>query len=441
MKPAARIQATIDVLTRIAENTRVPMDSAIGDYMRTRRYIGSKDRSNIAERCYNMARSHARLTWWLEKLAKDTQLEDTARNRILIWLLLAEAKGEPAQIEKYVTDLFDGTKYAPEELAPQETHIVKLLREGKMIGGGIDHVDMSDAVRSETPPKYEAQLRDYFGDDLETEMRAMLKPAPLDLRVNTFLIDKDKVQNSLKKDGVETSDGKYADTALRCLEKVFISRTKAFTKGWVEIQDEGSQLIAQLCDAQPGMQVLDYCAGAGGKTLALGAAMKCKGRIVAMDNDSKRLAKGRDRYKKARIADIIEVRSLEDEKNRKWVKRQKGKFDIVLTDVPCTGTGTWRRNPDMRWRQFGPTLEELLLIQAEIMEKASKLVKPGGKFVYATCSLLAEENEHQIEKFMAAHGDDFEIQPVPENLGNPFLRMTPHRHKTDGFFTAVLVRK
>lgn len=310
-----------------------------------------------------------------------------------------------------------------------------------MIGGGIDHVDMSDAIRSETPAKYETQLREYFGDDLETEMRAMLKPAPLDLRVNTFLIDKDKAQNSLKKDGVETKEGKYATTALRCLEKSYISRTKAFTKGWVEIQDEGSQLIAQICDAQPGMQVLDYCAGAGGKTLALGAAMKCKGRIVAMDNDSNRLQKGRDRYKKARIADIIEVRSLEDDKNRKWVKRQKGKFDIVLTDVPCTGTGTWRRNPDMRWRQFGPTLEELVDIQADIIEKASKLVKPGGKFVYATCSLLAEENEMQIEKFLKAHGDDFEIDPVPKELGNPYLRMTPHRHQTDGFFTAVLIRK
>ena len=437
MKPAARIQATIDVLTRIAENDRVPMDSAIGDYMRSRRYIGSKDRANIAERCYNMERAHARLGWWLDKF----EAQDTPRNRILFWLLVAEVKGEPGQIEKYVTDLFDGTKYAPEELSPQELHYVKLVREGKMIGGGIDHVDMPDAVRAEVPEKYEQQLRNYFGEDFEVEMAAMLKTATLDLRVNTFLIDREKAQNSLKKDGVETKEGEYADTALRCLEKSYISRTKAFTKGWVEIQDEGSQLIAQMCDAQPGMQVLDYCAGAGGKTLALGAAMQCKGRIVAMDNDSKRLAKGRDRYKKARIADIVEVRSLEDEKNRKWVKRQKGKFDIVLTDVPCTGTGTWRRNPDMRWRQFGPPLEELVEIQAEIMERASALVKPGGKFVYATCSLLAEENEHQIEKFLEKHGDDFEVVPVPEKFGKPYLRMTPHRHRTDGFFTAILKRK
>lgn len=437
MKPAARIQATIDVLTRIAENDRVPMDSAIGDYMRQRRYIGSKDRSNIAERCYSMARCHARLGWWLAKF----EVEDTARNRILFWLLLAEVTGEPGRIEKYITDLFDNTKYAPEELEPNELHLIKLVREGKMIGGGIDHADMPDSVRAEVPAKYEDKLRAYFGKDFEIEMAAMLKTATLDLRVNTHIIDREKAQTSLKKDDVETTLGTYAETALRCVQKSYISRTKAFTKGFIEIQDEGSQLIAQMCEAKPGMQVLDYCAGAGGKTLALGAAMKCKGRIVAMDNDSRRLQKGRDRYKKARIADIVEVRSLEDEKNRKWVKRQKGKFDIVLTDVPCTGTGTWRRNPDMRWRQFGPVLEELVVIQAEIIEKASLLVKPGGKFVYATCSLLAEENEMQIEKFLAAHGDEFEVVPVPEQYGKPYLRMTPHRHQTDGFFTAVMKRK
>jgi len=437
MKPAARIQATIDVLTRIADNTRVPMDSAIGDYMRQRRYIGSKDRANIAERCYAMARCHARLGWWLEKF----EAADTPRNRILFWLLLAEVTGEPGRIETYVTDLFDGLKYSPEPLSAQELHYIKLIREGKMIGGGIDHTDMPSAVKVEVPEKYAEQLNAYFGADFETEMAAMLKTATLDLRVNTHLISREDAKAALEKDDVETTLGRYADTALRCVKKSYISRTKAFTKGWIEIQDEGSQLIAQACDAQPGMQVLDYCAGAGGKTLALGAAMKCKGRIVAMDNDSKRLAKGRDRYKKARIADIVEVRSLEDEKNRKWVKRQKGKFDIVLTDVPCTGTGTWRRNPDMRWRQFGPTLEELIPIQADILTRASALVKPGGKLVYATCSLLTEENEQQIDAFLKDHCNDFKIQPVPEQLGNPYIRMTPHRHQTDGFFTAVLIRK
>ena len=201
-------------------------------------------------------------------------------------------------------------------------------------------------------------------------------------------------------------------------------------------------MIAYLCAARPGMQVMDYCAGAGGKTLALAAAMQKKGRIVAMDNDPKRLDKGKQRYKKSGLADIIEVRCLADEKQRKWVKRQKGKFDIVLTDVPCTGTGTWRRNPDMRWATYGPGLEELVAIQTEILDKACGLVKSGGRLIYATCSLLPDENENQIEAFLARN-PEFEIQPLDESqgLGSPYMRLTPHRHQTDGFFAAVLLRK
>ena len=186
------------------------------------------------------------------------------------------------------------------------------------------------------------------------------------------------------------------------------------------------------------MQVLDYCAGAGGKTLALACAMQRKGRIVAMDNVQRRLDKGRSRYKKAHIADIIELRHIDE--NAKWLKRQKGKFDVVLTDVPCSGTGTWRRNPDMRWTTYGPSLEELVEIQGEILEKVAGLVKPGGKLVYATCSLLQEENEHRVEAFLEAH-PEFEVQPCPEELGNPYMRLTPHRHATDGFFAAILKRK
>ena len=208
------------------------------------------------------------------------------------------------------------------------------------------------------------------------------------------------------------------------------------------IQDEGSQMIANVCGAQPGMQVLDYCAGAGGKTLALGAAMERKGRIVAMDLDERRLKKSRDRFKKAQIADIIEVRPLSDNRHVKWLKRQKEKMDIVLCDVPCTGTGTWRRNPDMRWRVFGPSLEELVEIQAEILDKVAHAVKPGGKLVYATCSLLPDENEAQVEAFLARN-DEFEIAPLDEalKLGSPYMRLTPHRHQTDGFFAAVMVKK
>jgi 16S rRNA (cytosine967-C5)-methyltransferase len=193
---------------------------------------------------------------------------------------------------------------------------------------------------------------------------------------------------------------------------------------------------------------MDYCAGGGGKTLALASAMRVKGRIVAMDLDAGRLAKAKTRFKRARVSDIIETRPLSDEKSRKWLRRQKQSFDVVLVDVPCSGTGTWRRNPDTRWRNYGPSLEELIPVQADILERVAGVVKEGGRLVYATCSMLPEENERQIEKFLAAHPEYelAELQSVwPEGCKPPcdgtYMRLTPKRHGTDGFFAAILIRK
>lgn len=427
MKPSARIQACIDILS--AERIgRVPLDALVGDYMRNRRYIGAKDRAEIAERIYAMTRAQGRIGWWLAH----HQAPDTPRARVLAWLSLGE-HCSPTRI----ADLCDGTKFAPEPLNEQETRFIAAV-SGKVLDDGC----VPEAVRLECPPIYEASLRGYFGDAFAAEMAALLKPATLDLRVNVFALARENAQNSLAKDGVETAPTPYSPWGLRCEAKAFLSKTKAMNKGWIEIQDEGSQLIAHVCGAAPGMQVLDYCAGGGGKTLALAAAMQRKGRIVAMDTDEKRLEKGRLRYKKAGIADIIEVRPLSDERHRKWLKRQKGTFDIVLLDVPCTGTGTWRRNPDARWRAYGPDLAALLPVQAEIMDKTASVVKEGGRLVYATCSLLPEENEAQVEAFLARH-PEFELLPLEPalGLGAPFLRLTPHRHGTDGFFAAVMKRK
>ncbi|MCB1784413.1 MAG: RsmB/NOP family class I SAM-dependent RNA methyltransferase [Alphaproteobacteria bacterium] len=427
MKPASRIQAAIDILDR-EQSSRVPLDSVVGDYMRVRRYIGSKDRAEVAQRIFDMARAHARLGWWLERAG----VEESARARVMFWLVL----GEKLELKR-IEDLFDGSKYAPEQLSTEETAILQ-----KLEGNTLEHPDMPETILCECPPQYESKLRDFFGKDFAAEMKAMLEPATLDLRVNVFLAEKDKVKAYLEADGVKTKKTKYSPWGLRCENKAFLSRTKAFAKGWVEIQDEGSQLIAHVCDPKSGMQVLDYCAGAGGKTLALASAMMRKGRIVAMDLDEKRLMKGRERYKKAQLADIIEVRPLSEDRHRKWLRRQKGTFDLVLLDVPCSGTGTWRRNPDMRWRTYGPALEELLPIQAEILDKVAHAVKPGGKLVYATCSLLTDENEAQVEAFVARH-PEFEIVPLDPDigLGSPFMRLTPKRHSTDGFFAAQLIKK
>lgn len=430
MKPSSRIQATIDILAKIAEISRVPMDSVVGDYMRTRRYIGAKDRNEISQRVYNMTRAHARIGWWLDK----TGAEDTARNRVLVWLAFGENGGDGVDKGR-LKELFDGSKYAPPPLDEKE-----IKRFEHMEGRDFHHPEMPLETRIECPPDYEEALKGYFGDNFETEMEALIPPATLDLRVNIFATTRDEARSSLFKDGIKTTETPHSPWGLRCSEKAYLSKTKALTKGHVSIQDEGSQLIAYLAEAKPGMQVMDYCAGAGGKTLALAAAMQRKGRIVAMDNDAGRLEKGRRRYKKSGLADIIEVRCLDEDKQRKWVKRQKGKFDLVLLDVPCSGTGTWRRNPDMRWTNYGPELDELIGIQAEILERACALVKPGGRLVYATCSLLPAENEAQIEAFLKTH-PDFEVQPVPETLGQPYMRLTPHRHGTDGFFAAILQKK
>ncbi|MCB9990033.1 MAG: RsmB/NOP family class I SAM-dependent RNA methyltransferase [Rhodospirillales bacterium] len=428
MKPASRIKSTIELLTSI-QASPVPMDTTIGDYMRARRFIGAKDRTNIAERAYGIMRTHARLGWWLEKTGR----ADTPRSRVITYLALVELKSGIFDI----LELFDGTKYGPELLSEDEHKFAKYLADKQ-----IDHPDMPEAVRLECPPEREEVLRALFGDALEKEMLAMLTPAPLDLRVNVRKADRKAVEDALHKDRVHTAPTPYSPLGLRAKDKAFISKTKAFIKGWIDIQDEGSQLIAVTCDVQPGMQVLDYCAGAGGKTLALADMMGGKGRIVAMDLDGRRLEKSKPRLKRAGVSDMIELRPLSDERHKKWLKRQKGTFDVVLADVPCSGSGTWRRNPDMRWRVFGPSLEELLPVQAEILERVAKTVKPGGHLVYATCSLFPAENEEQIEAFLQKH-PDFTAVPQQDKpwADGLYMRLSPHRHNTDGFFAAILQRK
>lgn len=430
MQQAARIQSVIDILEKIAE-ARIPMDNTIRDYMTNKRYIGSKDRKFIVELVYDGMRSHARLGWWLARI----QLNDTPRARVLALLVLT---GQD------ITNLFTGETHQPTPLNEDENAAVQALR-----GNNLMHADMPEEVQCECPDWVATKLKPIWGDDFKDQMLAMLPPASMDLRVNTIKVTREQAKTSLAKDDVETFETPYSPFGLRAVGKPYMSATKAFHKGFVEIQDEGSQLIALLCDAKPGVRVLDFCAGGGGKTLGIAAMMQGKGIIYAMDNDSRRLEKGRRRYKKADIHNV-EVRSLEDEKNRKWLRRQKGAIDIVLVDAPCSSSGTWRRNPDYRWNTYGPSLQEIKVLQAEILERVADKVKPeGGRLVYATCSLFAEENEEQIENFLKNH-PDYKIVPVAEVwrdeygpcpvLGD-FMRLTPKDHQTDGFFTAILERQ
>ncbi|MEM6781679.1 MAG: RsmB/NOP family class I SAM-dependent RNA methyltransferase [Pseudomonadota bacterium] len=423
MKAASRIQTAIEILDKIAESL-IPMDNTIRDYMHHRRYIGSKDRAAIVERVYRIIRHYARLKWLIEQSGQLT----TPRNFVIADL---SWHGED------MTNLFTGDKHAPQPLTDEEKEW-----SGKLT----DHASMPVSAEVECPEWAEEKLRGLFGDDFERQMRAMTEGASLDLRVNTVKGSRQKAKEMLAAQEVTTHETPYSPFGLRVEGKAFMSATKAFSKGLVEIQDEGSQLIALACDVKPGMRILDYCAGAGGKTLGLAAMMENKGNIVAMDIDTRRLEKGRSRFRKAGIHNV-ELRSLADDKNKKWLRRQKGAIDVVLVDAPCSSSGTWRRNPDLRWKQYGPSLDEIKEMQADILSRVADKVKPGGKLVYATCSLFREENEEQVEKFLADHSE-YSVLNLAENWAygdfsceGPYLRLTPADHNTDGFFTAVLIRE
>lgn len=424
MKPSARIQSAIDVLDKI-EEARIPMDNVLRDYMKYRRYIGSKDRKAVVELVYNIIRATARLRWWFEFIGA----EKTSRLLVAAYLLL------DGQSLTQVAQYFNDEKHAPSLLTDDERAILE-----KLDGQTLEHKDMPEDVLGECPPWAYERLKELWGDEFLPQMLAMQVPAALDLRVNTIKATVEKAQATLEADGIKTEKTKYSPVGLRALGKPYLSVSKAFHKGLVEIQDEGSQLIAELCGVEPGMRVLDYCAGSGGKTLALAARMEGRGIIYAMDNDSRRLEKGRKRYKKAGVHNV-EVRSLEEEKNRKWLRRQKGTMDVVLVDAPCSSSGTWRRNPDLRWNQYGPSIDEIKEMQADILTRVADKVKPGGKLVYATCSLFREENEDQIERFMQDH-PQFELQTLDEGwLKADYMRLAPKDYGTDGFFTAVLINK
>ncbi len=441
MTPAARIRTTQTLLERIA-CARVPMDGAMGDFFRERRFIGSKDRADIARRTYNIMRARARLNWWMERAGIPAAGENDKGRRmpVLFWMLL----GENLSLSR-LSELCDGGKYHPAPLNDAEREWLSRADEQ-----ALNHSEMPADIRAECPGEHAARLHAVFENrTFEDQMAAFQAPAPLDVRVNLLSGTREAVMAAFEKESISSSPTPWSPWGLRLPPKTFLSQTKPFRKGWIEIQDEGSQMIAMACDARPGMQVLDFCAGAGGKTLALAGAMGNKGRIVAMDENARRLEKARPRFRRAGAHDVIEVRPPSDPRHRKWLRRQKKTFDIVLTDVPCSGSGTWRRNPDLRWRQFGPSLEELCGIQGDILDRVAHTVKPGGRLVYATCSLFREENEDQIDAFLSREaGRDFRVLPLaeawPEGLpvpcSGPYMRLTPRDHGTDAFFAAVLWR-
>lgn len=430
MIPTARLQATLDLLQDV-ESTARPADAVTSAFFRARRALDDRDRGEILERLYALLRHRARLGWWLARHGR----ADTARNRLLAWLALGESK-TPDQVKR----LFNGANFAPAVLTQQETTLLVKLQGSTMV-----HPDMAEEVRAECPSWALAPLRRRFGEAFAAEMAATLAPPPLDLRVNPIKSTRAAVLEELRGLGLEAEATQLAPQGIRVNERFSLARLNALKSGEVEIQDEGSQLVALLVDARPRERVVDFCAGAGGKTLALASAMENRGHLVACDVSEGRLKRCAERLRHAGLQNT-ETRLLASETDR-WVKRHKWGFDRVLVDAPCSGTGTWRRNPDARWRAPEENgLEALVALQARILASAARLVKPGGRLVYSTCSLLPEENEAQVAAFLAAT-PAFHVLPLaevaPDLAGaaeGDFLSLTPARHGTDGFFAAVLTR-
>jgi len=427
--PAARLQAALELIREI-EGAARPADAVVSAFFRGRRDLWDGDRAEISDLVYAVLRTHARVGWWLAKYERP----ETPRSRLLAWLALGRVR-TPDQIQA----LFSGADDAPGPLTEAERRLLARLQ-----GGSLDHPDMPEAVRTECPDWALEPLRHRFGGTFADEMAAMLTPAPLDLRVNPLRATRDEVLRALKKLGLVAEPSPMAPQGIRLRVRPALSRLPMLKTGEAEIQDEGSQLVAMLVGAAAGERVVDFCAGAGGKTLAIATQMANKGVVIACDVSENRLKRAAERFRGAGLHNI-QTRLLSSERD-KWVKRHKGGFDRVLVDAPCSGTGTWRRNPDARWRDEDVGLDGLLTLQAGILDSAARLVKPGGRLVYATCSLLPEENEAQVTAFLAAH-PDFQVTPLREvapqvtDSAHPdYLSLTPARHDTDGFFAAVMQR-
>ncbi len=434
MTPGARLQAAIEILEQ-ALPAPLSVDATLDAYFRRRRYAGGGDRRAVRAHVYGVLRRKARLEWRLEKAG----LSSSPRALVLADLIV----GDGVNAEE-AAGLFASSAHAPAALSGGERRAALALS-----GRFLDDPAMPDPVRFEYPAWLDSSLRAAFGENLAAEMAALNAQAPLDLRVNGAKTSRDQARDMLRVEKIESIPTPLAPWGLRINDPVRVHETRAFKQGLVEVQDEGSQVVALLVGARPGMTVVDYCAGAGGKTLALAAAMSerglFRGRLVACDTDAERLERMTERLDRAGAGGIERVVLAEDAP-----PTNISNADRVLLDVPCSGSGAWRRDPLVKWRLDAARLAELAALQGRILTAAARLVRPGGRLIYATCSVLPEENEAPIASFLD-HDNSFQIVPIAEawreTLGGAppardrFLRLTPASQGTDGFFAAVLERK
>ncbi|HET7122800.1 MAG TPA: RsmB/NOP family class I SAM-dependent RNA methyltransferase [Bradyrhizobium sp.] len=432
MTPAARLSAAIELIETI-EAQRVPAAKALKEWGTAHRYAGSGDRAAISGLIWDVLRRRASSAWIMD--------DDTPRARVLGMLKLERGLDVDA-----VAALCDGGRFAPAPLTDGE--------RAALTSRALENAPAP--IAGDYPEWLDGYLAQVFGDDRVAEATAMASRAPLDLRVNTLKAKREKILPWLAHLGARSTP--WSPVGLRIelgadARSPGIHAEADFIKGAIEVQDEGSQLAALLSAARPGEQVIDLCAGAGGKTLALAALMQGKGRLIATDRDKRQLAPIHERLSRAGVHNA-DVRTPKGEGDTLGDIRASA--DLVLIDAPCTGTGTWRRNPDAKWRMRPGALEVRLKDQIEVLDRAAALVEPGGRIAYVTCSVLPPENGEQIRAFVARHpqftvmapsqtvtalgdkADEFAAATVQSPEG---LLMTPRRTGTDGFFVSVLRRQ
>lgn len=394
-----------------------PADAVVSRYFREHRQLGHADRAFVAETVFAVLRRGRSI-----EARCAGQLSD--RRRLLATLALVRG-------------------WSQRELAP----VLKASEEAWLAAAkAMPETELPPAVRCDLPDWLYQRLEQQLGADETLALaHAINQSAPLDLRVNTLKADRESVLAKLAADGIAAQPGALSPLAVRLRDKPALAKHPLFLEGAFEVQDEGSQLLGFLLDPKRGEMVVDFCAGAGGKTLLLGALMRNTGRLYAFDVSDKRLANLKPRLARSGLSNVHPGR-IEHERDQK-IKRLAGKADRVLVDAPCSGLGTLRRNPDLKWRQSESSVAELTVKQASILDAAATLVRPGGRLVYATCSLLTVENDAVVAGFLEKH-PDFSLLPAASLLGKQgiacegeVLRLLPHRHNTDGFYAAAMERK
>jgi len=423
MHPKALLDACSDLVGLVLKFDH-PADAVVARFFRDHRELGPRERATLSETVFNVLRKKLR---------------------------------------------FD--HFAPSGSGPRERRLAILGFQGPrdFLKSALDDkekrwLDACDAVqtsdllerhRHNLPEWLVGPLKAQLGDEFLRLADSLQQPAPLDLRVNAITAKRAEVQAELTKAAIKSTATPFSPWGLRLEGKPALNKQDAFLRGAVEIQDEGSQLLALLLDAKRGEMVVDFCAGAGGKTLAIGATMRNTGRLYAFDTSAHRLDALKPRLARSGLSNVHPAAIAHERDDR--IKRLAGKIDRVLVDAPCSGLGTLRRNPDLKWRQSPTSVQELAVRQAEILQGASRLLKSGGRLVYATCSLLGDENEAIADAFSAAHPDfvaldaanvlaDLKVEAAAGlcaggDGGTRYLRLWPHRQGTDAFFAAIWQRR